>query len=112
MVEDTAVRSRAGFGYPLNRIVTALPRGVGLLEKAIREGEAVIGIDPASEGARQLALVLGIERLPSQTAVIPLGAGFSVGGLLVVDREGQQLPGLGDLPLLARCLGGAAVRPD
>jgi len=112
MVEDTAVRSRAGFGYPLNRIVTALPRGVGLLEKAIRDGEAVVGVDPNSEGARQLALVLGIERLPSQTAVIPLGAGFSVGGLLVVDREGQQLPALGDLPLLARCLGGAAVRPD
>jgi hypothetical protein len=112
MVEDTAVRSRAGFGYPLNRIVTALPRGVGLLEKAIRDGEAVVGVDPMSEGARQLALVLGIERLPSQTAVIPLGAGFSVGGLLVVDREGQQLPALGDLPLLARCLGGAAVRPD
>ncbi len=112
MVEDTAVRSRAGFGYPLNRVVTALPRGVGLLEKAIRDGEAVVGVDPMSEGARQLALVLGIERLPRQTAVIPLGAGFSVGGLLVVDREGQQLPALGDLPLLARCLGGAAVRPD
>jgi hypothetical protein len=111
MVEETAIRCRAGFGYPLNRTGAALPRGVGLLEKTIRGGETVVGIDPAGEGARQLARVLGIDHLPNQTAVIPLGAGASVGGFLIVDREGQPLPNLGDLALLACCLGGIAVRP-
>jgi hypothetical protein len=110
IVEETAIRCRAGFGYPINRTVTALPRGVSLLERAIRGGEAVVGIDPRSEGAKRLAYVLGIDQLPNQTAVIPLGAGTSVGGFLVVDREGQPLPKLGDLAILACCFGGAAVR--
>jgi hypothetical protein len=110
MVEETAIRCRAGFGYPLNRNVTALPRGFGLLERAIRGAESIVGIDPDAGGARQLAVVLGVETLSQQTAVLPLGAGTSVGGLLVVDREGQPLPDLRDLALLACCLGGVAVR--
>jgi hypothetical protein len=112
MVEETAIRCRAGFGYPLNRNATALPRGVGLLEKAIRSGEVIAGFDPEAGGARQLARVLGIDNLSKQTAVIPLGAGTLVGGLLVVDREGQPLPDLRDLALLACCLGGIAMRPQ
>jgi hypothetical protein len=112
MVEKIAVRCRAGFGYPLNRDVTGLPRGVGLLEKAIRSGQMVVGIDPDAGGAVQLARVLGIESLSPQTAVIPFGAGSAVGGLLVVDREGQPLPDLRELALLACCLGGIAMRPD
>jgi len=111
-VEETAIRCRAGFGYPLNRNATALPRGVGLLEKTIRSGDVAVGIDPDAGGAKQLARVLGIDNLSQQTAVIPLGAGTSVGGLLVVDRDSQPLPDLSDLALLACCLGGIAMRPE
>lgn len=112
MVEETAVRCRAGFGYPLTRGSPGLPRGVGLLEQAIRSGEGVLGIDPESAGAKQLARVLGVERLPAQTAVVPLGTCAAVGGVLVVDREGEALPDLRDLTLLACCLGGIVQRHD
>jgi len=112
MVEETAFRCRAGFGYPLNRGTSALPRGVGLLERAVRRGEAVVGIDPESAGAKQLARVLGIEILPSHLAVVPLGTGSSVGGLLIVDREGESLPSLRDIALLACCLGGIVTRTE
>ncbi len=111
MVEETAIRCRAGFGYPLDRNATALPRGVGLLEKAIRGGGVVTGFDPEAAGAKQLARVLGIDNLPTHAAVIPLGAGTAVRGLLVVDRAGQPLPDFRDLALLACCLGGIAMRP-
>jgi len=112
MVEETAVRCRAGYGYPLNREATALPRGVGILERAIRGGEAVVGVDPESSAAGQLARVLGVERLPEQTAVIPLGAGAAVVGLLVADREGEPLPELREITLLALCFGGVVVRGE
>jgi hypothetical protein len=112
MVEETAFRCRAGFGYPLNRGTSALPRGVGILEKTVRGGDAIMGIDPASAGAMQLARVLGVETLPSHIAVVPLGTGAAVGGLLVVDREGQPLPDLRDIALLACCLGGIVMRTD
>jgi hypothetical protein len=111
-VEETAIRCRAGYGYPLDRNATALPRGVGLLEKTIRSAEVAVGIDPEAGGAKQLARVLGIDNLSHQTAVIPLGAGSSVEGLLVVDREGHPLPDLSDLALLACCLGGIAMRSE
>ncbi len=112
MVEETAIRCRAGYGYPLNRKATALPRGVALLERAIRSGEAVIGFDPESGSALQLARVLGLNRLPVDTAIIPLGAGAAVVGLLVADREGEPLPELREITLVACCLGGVVVRGD
>ncbi len=110
MVEETAIRCRAGYGYPLSRGSTALPRGIALLEGAVRSGEAIIGIDPDAGGAAQLAWVLGVDRLPAATAVIPLAAGVTVRGLLVADREGAPLPELTEMTLLACCLGGVVVR--
>jgi hypothetical protein len=110
MVEDEAIRCRAGYGYPLSRRSTALPRGIALLEKVIRSGDAVIGVDPSSGGALPLASVLGVECLPVDTAIIPLGAGASVVGLLVADRDGEPLPELRELTLVACCLGGVVVR--
>ena len=110
MVEETAIRCRAGYGYPLSRGSTALPRGIALLEGAVRSGEAIMGIDPESGGAAQLARVLGVDRLPVATAVIPLAAGVTVLGLLVADREGAPLPELTEMTMLACCLGGVVVR--
>ena len=110
MVEETAIRCRAGYGYPLSRGSTALPRGIALLEGAVRSGEAIMGIDPESGGAAQLAWVLGVDRLPAATAVIPLAAGVTVLGLLVADREGAPLPELTEMTMLACCLGGVVVR--
>jgi hypothetical protein len=111
-VEDTSIRCRAGYGYPFERSVTALPRGLGLLERAIRGGESIIGIEPDAIGARKLASILGIDRLPRQTAVIPLAAGAAVVGLLIADREGEPLPALRELTVLACCLGGAVMRRE
>ena len=108
-VDETAFRCRAGFGYPLMRGPSGLPRGVGLLERVVRQREPLVGIDPERGGALKVARVLGIDRLPAQTAVIPLGAGSSVGGVLVVDREGQPLPDLSELVLLVSRLGGVLV---
>jgi hypothetical protein len=110
MVEETSIRCRAGYGYPLSRGTSALPRGIALLEGAVRGGEAVLGIEPESAGAAQLARVLGVDRLPAATAIIPLSAGVTVRGLLVADREGSPLPELGEMTLLACCLGGVVVR--
>lgn len=110
MVEETAIRCRAGFGYPLNRKATALPRGIGLLERVVRSGKAAMGIEEGSGAALQLAKVLGLDRLPAETAIIPLGAGAAVVGLLVADREGEPLPELREITLLAGCLGGVVVR--
>jgi hypothetical protein len=110
MVEETAIRCRAGYGYPLNRKATALPRGVLFLERVVRTGEATAGVNPDSGAALQLARVLGIDRLEDQTAVIPLGTAAHVVGLLVADREGQPLPDLKEITVLALCLGGIVVR--
>jgi hypothetical protein len=109
MVEETAIRCRAGFGYPLDRDDTALPRGVGLLERVIRSGEALTEIEPVAGGALRLARVLGVAELPEATAVIPLGRGGAAAGLLVADREGGPLPDLAELILLAGRLGGVIV---
>lgn len=109
-VEDTAIRCRAGYGYPLARGGSALPRGVGFLERVIRSREPVIGIDPEAAGARQLARVLGVEQLPFDTAVVPLGVGSSVLGLLIADRDGDPLPELGEFVILVQRLGGALLR--
>ncbi|MBD3871624.1 MAG: hypothetical protein IFK91_01720, partial [Acidobacteria bacterium] len=110
MAEETLVRCRAGFGYPLDRNSTTLPREVGLLEHVICTGEAVMAIDPESGEVGGLAEVLGVSELPAATAVIPLGRGGGVAGILVADRQGRELPDLDDLVLLAGRLGGAAVR--
>jgi hypothetical protein len=112
MVEETAIRCRAGFGYPLARGAAALPRGIAVLERAIRSGEAIRAIDPDTVAAVQLARVLGIDRLPPETVVIPLAVGATVVGLLVADREGAPLPELTEMTMLACCLGGIVVRGD
>lgn len=110
MAEETVVRCRAGFGYPLNRDHTQLPREVGLIEHVIRTGEAVMAVDPEAEEVGGLADVLGVDALPAAAAVIPLGRSGGVAGILVADRQGRELPDLDDLVLLAGRLGGAAVR--
>jgi len=109
MVEETAIRCRAGFGYPLARGTQALPRGLGILERVIRSSEPTVGIDPTAGGSHRLAEVLGLDELPSATAVIPLGVGASVAGILVADREGEALPDLSELVVLAGRLGGVAL---
>ncbi|MEE4270040.1 MAG: hypothetical protein V2I67_00095 [Thermoanaerobaculales bacterium] len=109
-VEETAIRCRAGFGYPLARGTQALPRGLGILERVIRSGQPTIGIDPKAEGPHRLAEVLGLEELPAATAVVPLGIAASVTGLLVADREGEVLPDLSELVVLAGRLGGVALQ--
>lgn len=106
-VEGTLVRCRAGFGYPLGLGGGVLPRGVGLLERMIRDGEGISGIDPSSGGAVQLAKAVGLAELPSETVVLPLGTRARVQGFLVGDREGEVLPDVTDLSMLARRLGGA-----
>lgn len=112
MVEETAIRCRAGFGYPLGRGAAALPRGIAVLERSIRSGEAIKGVDPDTAAAAHLARVLGIDRLPLETVVIPLAVGVTVVGLLVADREGAPLPELTEMTMLACCLGGIVVRGD
>lgn len=109
-VEETAIRCRAGFGYPLGQVTRALPRGLGLLEKVVRSGQPTVGIDPDAVGSRRLAEGLGLDVLPSATAVIPLGVGAAVTGLLVADREGASLPDLSELVILASRLGGVALQ--
>lgn len=107
IAEEVSVRCRAGFGYSLNRERTALPRGIGFLERVLRSGEALLEIDPAASGPRRLADILGVEALPAATAVIPLGRSGGVVGVLVADRKGEPLPDLADLVLLVGRLGGA-----
>jgi len=109
MVEETAVRCRAGFGYPLARGTQALPRGLSIVELVIRSNNPTMGIDPTAGGSHRLAELLGLEELPSATAVIPLGIGASVAGILVGDREGESLPDLSELVVLAGRLGGVAL---
>ncbi len=109
VVEETAVRCRAGFGYPLGQETSSLPRGVGLLERVIRSGEALISPEAALGGARQLARVLGVGELPANLAVVPLCSGGVTTGVLVGDREGQELGDLDELVLMGRRLGGALV---
>jgi hypothetical protein len=106
MAEQTAIRCRAGFGYRLDRSTAVLPRGIGLIERVIRTGEALTKIEPAGGGEGQLARVLGVSQLPSATAVIPLGRRGAVVGVLIADREGDELPDMADLVLLAGRLGG------
>ena len=110
LVEETAIRCRAGFGYPLMRGGPALPRGVAVLERVIRSRKPAVGLEPDAAASCQLARVLGVERLPAETAVIPLGAGDAVVGVLIIDREGDPLPDLEDLALLVGRLGGVVVQ--
>lgn len=106
-VEGTSIRCRAGFGYPLGLGGGALPRGVGLLERMIRDGQEVSCVDPTSGGAVQLAKAVGLSVLPAETIVLPLGTRARVHGFLLGDREGEALPDMDDLSMLARRLGGA-----
>jgi hypothetical protein len=106
MAEETMVRCRAGFGYPLDPSETALPRGIGLIERVLRSGEALTVIESKAGGSQRLAAVLGVAELPSATALIPLGRSGAVIGMLVADREGEKLPDVADLVLLVGRLGG------
>jgi hypothetical protein len=106
MAEETAIRCRAGFGYSLEGSTAVLPRGIGLIERVIRSGEAFTTVEPGASGSNHLAGVLGIHELPSATALIPLGRCGAVVGVLVADREGQELPDVADLVLLVGRLGG------
>jgi hypothetical protein len=106
MAEETAIRCRAGFGYPLERSTAVLPRGIGLIERVIRSGEAFTRIEPGTSGSSRLGQVLGIAELPTATALIPLGRCGAVVGVLVADREGEELPDVSDLVLLVGRLGG------
>lgn len=108
-VTGTEIRCRAGFGYPLNRSLAALPRGIALLERVIRTGEAVLELAPGTAGALQLAAACGVSELPAATALIPLGGGEGVVGVLVADRNGDELPELAELVVLAGRLGGVAL---
>jgi hypothetical protein len=106
MAEVTAIRCRAGFGYSLEGSTAVLPRGIGLIERVIRSGEAFTTIEPGASGSNRLAVVLGVSELPSATALIPLGRCGAVVGVLVADREGEELPDVADLVLLVGRLGG------
>jgi hypothetical protein len=106
MAEETSIRCRAGFGYSLERSTAVLPRGIGLIERVIRSGEAFTMIEPGASGSNHLAGVLGVHELPLATALIPLGRCGAVVGVLVADREGEELPDLADLVLLVGRLGG------
>lgn len=108
-VDETSVRCRAGFGYPFERTATVLPRGIALLEEVVQSGSAVFEIESASSDARRLAEACGVAELPAATALIPLGRFGSVAGMLVADREGDRLPEIDDLVVLAGRLGGAVV---
>ena len=77
------------------------------MERMIRDGEPVFGIDPLSGGAVQLAKAVGLAELPSNTVVLPLGTRARVQGFLLGDLEGENLPDMADLSMLARRLGGA-----
>ncbi len=107
--EETSFRCRAGFGYPLARGSTALPRGVGLLERVVRSGQPELNPEPDTAGAVQLARVLGLEKLPAASVLIPLGRGPSASGLLVADCGGDPLPDLAELVVLAGRFGGLVV---
>ena len=106
MAEVTAIRCRAGFGYSLEGSTGVLPRGIGLIERVIRSGEAFTTIEPGASGSNRLANVLGVSELPTATALIPLGRCGAVVGVLVADREGEELPDVADLVLLVGRLGG------
>jgi hypothetical protein len=105
-VEDTAIRCRAGFGYPLETGMRALPRGVGLIERVVRSHDPLLEMDPGAAGTIRLARLLGVESLPQSTAVIPMVAGAQVVAILVGDRAGEPLADLSELVLLSRRLGG------
>jgi len=103
MTEDTVLRCRAAFGYPLDPTRTVLPRGVGPIEQVIRSGEALKVLEP--ESSDLLAGVLGIDELPAETALIPLGRSGSVVGVLVADRGGEEVDDVAEFVLLVGRLG-------
>lgn len=106
-LEETAIRCRAAFGYPVPAGGGALPRGIGFLERTARSQLLTTEIDPAAAGALQLARALGVDELPPDTAVIPVGTRTAVTGLLVGDRLGRPLGDLDELVQIASRVGGA-----
>ena len=61
----------------------------------------------ALKRAVQLAKAVGLAELSSETIILPLGTRARIQGFLLGDREGEALPDMGDLSMLARRLGGA-----
>jgi len=110
-VEETSIRCRAGFGFPMNKNATALPRGVAFLEQVIRSQETLTSVSPDVMGARQLARVLGIERLPSGAVIIPLHGRRGTAGLLVGERRDIPDEEFEELVFLARRIGSALLGP-
>jgi len=108
-IEETAVRCRAGFGYPLSRGRAVAPRGIGVIERVLRSRAALLSLDPASAGAGQLARILGVESLPRESVLIPLCAGPAVTGILIGDRRGASLESLEELTTLAVRMGGVLL---
>jgi hypothetical protein len=108
LADESSIRCRAGFGFPLDTNHTVLPRGDEVLERVIVDGEAITEIEPEM-ATGELAAVLGVPSLAHETAIIPLGRTGAVAGVLVADRHGEPLPDLVDLVRLAGRLGGAVV---
>jgi DNA-binding NarL/FixJ family response regulator len=108
LADESSIRCRAGFGFPLDKDHTTLPRGDDLLERVIVGGEAITEFETET-AAGELAAVLGVPSLANETAIIPLGRTGAVAGFLVADRDGKPLPDLTDLVRLAGRLGGAFV---
>jgi hypothetical protein len=76
----------------------------------IRGEESVGAVDPEAAGARQLARVLGVERLPAEMVVIPLAGREGTVGVLVGERKAGPAGDLEELVLLARRVGGALLK--
>lgn len=110
-VDATAVRCRAGFGFPLSTETPVLPRGIAALETVIRTGRPERSIDPAAAGSRQLARVLGVEDLPAGLVLIPLQSREGTTGLLIGERSGSSEKELEELILIARRIGGVLLGP-
>ncbi len=104
-VEPTVFRCWAGFGYPLAEGVRVLPRGIAILERAVRGQGPVASIETPGQGRRQLARLMGVETLPDTTCIVPLEARGRTVAVLVGDREGEPLDRLGEIVGLAPRLG-------
>ena len=115
-VEPTVFRCWAGFGYPLEEGVRALPRGIAVLERAVRGHGAVTSIEAPGQGRKQLARLMGVDELPDATCIVPLESRGRTVAILIGDREGEPLDGLGEVlglaPRLGLLLDGGDEQPE
>ena len=113
ILEATAFRCRAGFGFTLAPGTGLLPRGVGLLERVVRSRQPVCGVEDVTSGAaHQLGRLIGLETLEPETCIVPLLDGESVTALLVGDWGGESddVAELDELVALCQRLGGLVRR--